>query len=57
MLGEAGVLRELISERQRDRLYEDLTEAAERSALHMSVTMFGVIAHRPAASRGRAVER
>ncbi|MFF2521359.1 methyltransferase domain-containing protein [Streptomyces liangshanensis] len=49
MLGEAGVRRELITERQRDRLYADLEEAAERGALHMSVTMFGVIARRPAA--------
>ncbi|NDZ80905.1 methyltransferase domain-containing protein [Streptomyces sp. SID10853] len=47
MLGETAVRRELISEQQRDQLYADLTEAAERGALHMSVTMFGVIAHRP----------
>ncbi|WP_328335014.1 methyltransferase domain-containing protein [Streptomyces sp. NBC_00455] len=47
MLGETAVQRELITEQQRDQLYADLTAAAERSALHMSVTMFGVIAHRP----------
>ncbi|WP_405774043.1 methyltransferase domain-containing protein [Streptomyces sp. NBC_00859] len=47
MLGDSGVKRELITEQQRDQLYADLTAAAERSALHMSVTIFGVIAHRP----------
>ncbi|MDJ0344739.1 methyltransferase domain-containing protein [Streptomyces sp. H10-C2] len=48
MLGEAAVRRELITERQRDQLYDDLTAAAKQGAVHMSVTMFGVIAHRPA---------
>ncbi|MFF3457334.1 methyltransferase domain-containing protein [Streptomyces sp. NPDC002730] len=48
MLGVAAVRREQITEQQRDRLYADLTAAAEQDALHMSVTMFGVIAHRPA---------
>ncbi|MFE9767704.1 methyltransferase domain-containing protein [Streptomyces sp. NPDC005808] len=47
MLGESAVRRELITEEQRDRLYADLTEAAEQGALHMSVTMFGAVAHRP----------
>lgn len=47
MLGETAVKRELITEKQRDELYADLTTAAEHGALHMSVTMFGVIAHRP----------
>ncbi|MEV6793399.1 methyltransferase domain-containing protein [Streptomyces sp. NPDC051320] len=47
MLGEQALRRELITERQRDRLYADLTAAAGRGALHMSVTMFGVIARRP----------
>lgn len=47
MLGEKAVQRGLITEQQRDRLYADLTSAAERGAFHMSVTMFGVIAHRP----------
>jgi hypothetical protein len=46
MMGESGVRRQLITEEQRDRLYADLTAAAGRGALHMSVTMFGVIAHR-----------
>ncbi|MFJ3712904.1 methyltransferase domain-containing protein [Streptomyces sp. NPDC090053] len=46
-LAEKAVQEELITGRQRDRLYADLTAAAERSALHMSVTMFGIIAHRP----------
>ena len=47
MLGESAVRRELITEEQRDLLYADLTEAAEQGALHMSVTMFGAVAHRP----------
>ncbi|MFD5074150.1 methyltransferase domain-containing protein [Streptomyces sp. NPDC058371] len=47
MLAESALRRELITEEQRDRLYADLTEAAEHGALHMSVTMFGVAAHRP----------
>ncbi|WP_406002585.1 methyltransferase domain-containing protein [Streptomyces sp. NBC_00829] len=47
MLGESAVRRELITEQQRDALYADLAAAAEQGALHMSVTMFGVIAHRP----------
>ncbi|NUK50078.1 methyltransferase domain-containing protein [Streptomyces lunaelactis] len=48
LLCDGAVRSELITEQQRDGLYADLTAAAERSALHMSVTMFGVIAHRPA---------
>ncbi|NEA66173.1 methyltransferase domain-containing protein [Streptomyces sp. SID12488] len=47
MMGESTVRRGLMTEEQRDRLYAVLTEAAERSALHMSVTMFAVVAHRP----------
>ncbi|MCX5554973.1 methyltransferase domain-containing protein [Streptomyces sp. NBC_00038] len=47
MLGDSAVRRELITETQRDRLYADITEAAEQGALHMSVTMFGAVAHRP----------
>ncbi|GAA0353229.1 hypothetical protein GCM10009540_86970 [Streptomyces turgidiscabies] len=48
MMGESTVRRGLMTEEQRDRLYAELTEAAERGALHMSVTMFAVVAHRPA---------
>ncbi|MFF4899582.1 methyltransferase domain-containing protein [Streptomyces sp. NPDC001068] len=47
MLGEAAVTAGALTELQRDTLYADLTEAAGRGALHMSVTMFGVVAHRP----------
>lgn len=47
MLGEKAVQSALITEQQRDRLYADLTAAAERGGLHMSVTMFGVIARKP----------
>jgi SAM-dependent methyltransferase len=48
MMGEAALRRELITPEQRDALYADLAAAAEQGALHMSVTMFGVLAHRPA---------
>ncbi|MDX3456533.1 methyltransferase domain-containing protein [Streptomyces sp. ME02-8801-2C] len=48
MLGESTVRRGLMTEEQRESLYAELTEAAERGALHMSVTMFAVVAHRPA---------
>jgi ubiquinone/menaquinone biosynthesis C-methylase UbiE len=48
MLGEAAQRRGLITAEQRDTLHADLAEAAARGALHMSVTMFGVLAHRPA---------
>ncbi|MEV7427526.1 MULTISPECIES: methyltransferase domain-containing protein [unclassified Streptomyces] len=48
MLSSAALRRGLITEAQRDRLDADLTEAAERGGVHMSVTMFGVIARRPA---------
>lgn len=47
MLGESAVRRGALTEAQRDRAYADLSEAAERGALHMSVTMFAVVAHRP----------
>ncbi|MFC1432074.1 methyltransferase domain-containing protein [Streptacidiphilus sp. N1-3] len=47
MLAETAVRRGLITEEQRDTLYADLTAAAAKGALHMSVTMFGVLAHRP----------
>lgn len=47
MLAQLAVRRELITEQQRDRLYADLTGAAARGDAHMSVTMFGVLAHRP----------
>ncbi len=47
MLGESAVRRGALTEAQRDRAYADLAEAAERGALHMSVTMFAVVAHRP----------
>ncbi|MFI6409550.1 methyltransferase domain-containing protein [Streptomyces sp. NPDC050548] len=47
MLGESAVRRGALTEAQRDRAYADLTEAAEQGALHMSVTMFAVVAHRP----------
>ncbi|MFD7711620.1 methyltransferase domain-containing protein [Streptomyces sp. NPDC059786] len=46
-LAESAVRRGSISEERRDLLYADLTDAAERGALHMSVTMFAVAAHRP----------
>ncbi|MFE0508496.1 methyltransferase domain-containing protein [Streptomyces sp. NPDC058964] len=47
MLGESAVRRGLLTEAQRDTAYAGLAEAAEQGALHMSVTMFGVVAHRP----------
>ncbi|MFE9597918.1 methyltransferase domain-containing protein [Streptomyces hokutonensis] len=47
MLGESAVRRGALTEAQRDRAYADLDEAAEQGALHMSVTMFAVVAHRP----------
>ncbi len=47
MLGDTAVRRELITEEERDRLYADLSAAADRGTLHMSVTMFGVVARRP----------
>lgn len=47
MLGESAVRTGALTEQQRDTLYADLAEAGERGALHMSVTMFGVVAHRP----------
>ncbi|MFE7191505.1 methyltransferase domain-containing protein [Kitasatospora sp. NPDC057541] len=46
-LGAAALGRGLMDEEQRDRLYEDLTAAAEQGAFHLSVTMFAVAAHRP----------
>lgn len=48
MMAETALRRELITAEQRDALYADLAAAAEQGALHMSVTMFGVLAHRPA---------
>lgn len=48
MLGETALRSELITAEQRDALYADLEAAAAQGSLHMSVTMFGVIAHRPA---------
>ncbi|RDG33968.1 methyltransferase domain-containing protein [Streptomyces corynorhini] len=48
VLSSTALRRGLITEPQRDRLHADLAEAAERGGVHMSVTMFGVIAHRPA---------
>ncbi|MEV0091388.1 methyltransferase domain-containing protein [Streptomyces sp. NPDC050738] len=48
MLAESAVRRGLIDEKRRDLLYADLTEAAAHGALHMSVTMFGALAHKPA---------
>jgi SAM-dependent methyltransferase len=48
LLGESAVRRGLLTEAQRDTAYANLAEAAEQGGLHMSVTMFGVIAHRPA---------
>ncbi|MGW5658429.1 methyltransferase domain-containing protein [Streptomyces humi] len=47
MLGEAAVRTGALTAEQRDTLYADLTEAAGRGGLHMSVTMFGVVAHLP----------
>jgi hypothetical protein len=47
MLGDSAMSRGLIGEPQRDRLYEELTEAARQGGLHLSVTMFGAVAHRP----------
>ena len=49
-LGTAALGRGLITEEQRDRLYADLSAAAEQGALHLSVTMFAVVAHRPLGS-------
>ena len=48
MLGESAVRTGALTEERRDALYTELAEAAEQGALHMSVTMFGVVAHRPA---------
>ncbi|WP_079053771.1 methyltransferase domain-containing protein [Streptomyces graminilatus] len=48
MMGESAVRRGLMTDEQRDLLYAELTGAAERGALHMSVTMFAAVAHRPA---------
>jgi len=47
MLTEECVRLGAITEAQRDRLYTDLAEGAERGALHLSVTMFATVAHRP----------
>ena len=47
MLAEGALHSGSITAEQRDTLYADLTAAAENGALHMSVTMFGVLAHRP----------
>ena len=47
MMAAGALRRGAISEPDRDQLFADLTDAAERGALHFSVTMFGVIAHRP----------
>jgi len=47
MIGERAVAAGELTEAQRDRLYADLDAAAARGALHMSVTMFGVIARHP----------
>jgi ubiquinone/menaquinone biosynthesis C-methylase UbiE len=47
MLGESAVRRGLLSREECDRAYAGLEEAAGRGALHMSVTMFAVVAHRP----------
>ncbi|MEU7059479.1 methyltransferase domain-containing protein [Streptomyces sp. NPDC046197] len=47
MLGASAVRRGLLTEEQRDRAYAGLEEAAGQGGLHMSVTMFAVIAHRP----------
>ncbi|MFF0296233.1 methyltransferase domain-containing protein [Kitasatospora sp. NPDC004614] len=46
-LATAALDRGLISEEQRDRLYADLTAAADRGAFHLSVTMFAAVGHRP----------
>jgi ubiquinone/menaquinone biosynthesis C-methylase UbiE len=48
MMGESAVRRGRMTEAQREHLYEELADAAQRGALHMSVTMFAVVAHRPA---------
>ncbi|MEU3986071.1 methyltransferase domain-containing protein [Streptomyces sp. NPDC026672] len=48
LLGESAVRAGRLTEAGRDALYAGLAEAAERGGLHMSVTMFGVVAHRPA---------
>ncbi|WP_105968957.1 methyltransferase domain-containing protein [Streptomyces geranii] len=47
MMTESTVRSGLLTEEQRDRLHAELAAAAERGALHMSVTMFAVVAHRP----------
>ncbi|MGF1425652.1 methyltransferase domain-containing protein [Kitasatospora sp. LaBMicrA B282] len=46
-LGAAAVARSLITEEQREQLHADVTAAAELGAFHLSVTMFGAVAHRP----------
>jgi SAM-dependent methyltransferase len=47
MLGDSAVRRGRLTGSQRDAAYAELSQAADRGALHMSVTMFGVVAHRP----------
>ncbi|MGI5441341.1 methyltransferase domain-containing protein [Streptomyces shenzhenensis] len=47
MLGDSAVHRGLLTEDRRDAAYATLAEAAEQGGLHMSVTMFGVVAHHP----------
>ncbi|MDF3301250.1 methyltransferase domain-containing protein [Streptomyces tropicalis] len=47
MLGASAVRRGLLTEDQRDRAHAGLEEAAGRGGLHMSVTMFAVVARRP----------
>ncbi|TDP98097.1 methyltransferase domain-containing protein [Labedaea rhizosphaerae] len=47
MMADGALRRGAISEADRDQLFGELAEAAERGALHFSVTMFGVVAHRP----------
>lgn len=47
VLGESAVCTGALTEDRRDALYADLAAVAEQEAPHMSVTMFGVVAHRP----------
>ncbi|MFD4659052.1 methyltransferase domain-containing protein [Kitasatospora sp. NPDC058444] len=46
-IGAAAVGRGLITEEQCDRLYTDLDTAAAHGTFHLSVAMFGAVAHRP----------
>jgi hypothetical protein len=50
MPGESTARRGLMTEAHRERPHAELTEAAERAAPHMSVTMYAVVAPQPGRS-------